>query len=188
MANLNLSANSTPLAITQAKLDIQQIDYISVVSINEMFNISVVIIDSQSRLQIGNIQWRNFTWLASVSLYNLPEFNSNGTLNKTDTSSIIIDISTGTIIATNLIINTIGMYLIKVQLISSNNEYNLSLISNGILVKASSSKMKLFSFILIFKTKKKHFIFKLLLKLKLVIQHRMLHLMEIMMHFKQLVY
>ncbi len=153
MSNLNLSANSTSLTITNAQLDVKQIDYISVVSVNEIFNISVVIIDSQSRLQIGNLEWRNFTWLANVSLYNLPEFNSNGTLNKTDTSSIVIDLSTGTIIATNLIINTIGMYLIKVQLISSNNEYDLSLISSGILVKESSSKMKLFSFILIFKKK-----------------------------------
>jgi hypothetical protein len=140
-SNVNLTANSSSLTITEAQLGVEQIDVISVVSINQTFNISVVIVDSRSRLPIGNITWRSFTWSASISLYSLPEYNSNGTLNTTNTSAIIIQISSGTIIATNLMINSIGMYIIKVELTSSNNEYALSLISNAILVKQNSSKM-----------------------------------------------
>ncbi|CAF3664415.1 unnamed protein product [Rotaria sordida] len=141
MSNINLTANSSSLTITKATLAAKQIDHIYVVSINETFNISVVIVDSQSRFPIENIHWRNMTWSAYISLYNLPEFNSNGTLIKTNTSSIIIDVVKSTIIATNLIIDTVGMYVIKVQLTSSNNEYVFSLISNGILVKKSSTTL-----------------------------------------------
>jgi hypothetical protein len=143
-SNINLTANSSLLTITKAILAAKQIDYISVISINETFNISVVIVDSQSNLQIGNLQWRNFTWLANVSLYSLPQYNSNGTLNAMNTSEIIIEVSTGAIIATNLFINAIGMYVIKVELISSNNEYVISLTSNAILIKQNSSKILFF--------------------------------------------
>jgi hypothetical protein len=136
--NVDLTANSSSLAITKATLAAKQI---YVVSINEIFNISVVIVDNVSRLQIGNIQWRGLTWSANVSLYNLPEYNSNGTLIKSNTSSIIIDPIQGTIIGTDLAIDTIGMYVIKVQLVSSNSEYSFSLMSNGILVKKNSSKI-----------------------------------------------
>ncbi|CAF3424464.1 unnamed protein product [Rotaria sp. Silwood1] len=141
MSNINLTANSSSLTITKAILAAKQIDHIYVVSINETFNISVVIVDSQSHLPIGNIHWRDMTWSANVSLYNLPEFNSNGTLTKTNTSSIIINPIKSTIIATDLVIDTIGMYVIKVQLASSNNEYAFSLVSNGILVKKNSTTL-----------------------------------------------
>lgn len=139
MSNINLTANSSSLIITDAKLAIKQIDHIYVVSINETFNISVTIIDFQTLLPIGNILWRNRTWSANVSLYNLPEFSSNGTLSATNESSLIIDVARSTIIAKDLIIDSIGMYLIKVQLASSNNEYIFSLVSNAILVKDASS-------------------------------------------------
>ncbi|CAF4249716.1 unnamed protein product, partial [Rotaria sp. Silwood2] len=52
MSNINLTANSSSLTITKAILAAKQIDHIYVISINETFNISVVIVDSQSRLPI----------------------------------------------------------------------------------------------------------------------------------------
>lgn len=122
-------------------LSAKQSNAISVVSINETFNISVILIDNQTRLQIGNIQWRDVTWSAIVSLYNLPDFKSNGQLIQGNTSKIIVNLNNGQIIATNLMIDTIGMYIIKIQLLSTNNEYNFSLTTNGILVKKNTSKV-----------------------------------------------
>jgi hypothetical protein len=58
-----------------------------------------------------------------------------------NTSSIVIDTINGVITATNLMIDTIGMYIIKVELSSTNNEYAFSLVSNAILVKKTSSKI-----------------------------------------------
>jgi len=140
-SNVNLTANSSSLTISKAILSAKQIDSISVVSINETFNISVVLIDSQTRLQISNLQWRNVTWLANVSLFTLPEYNSNGKLIKLNTSTIRIETQLGKIIATDLAIDQIGMYVIKVQLKSTNDEYEFSLKSSAILVKQSSSRM-----------------------------------------------
>lgn len=140
-SNVNLTANSSSLTISKATLSAKQIDPIATVSINETFNISIILIDSQTRLQIGNIQWRNLSWLANVSLFTLPEYNSNGKLIQLNTSKILIDIQTGKIIAINLAIDQIGMYILKVQLKSTNNEYEFSLKSTAILVKQNSSKM-----------------------------------------------
>jgi hypothetical protein len=58
-----------------------------------------------------------------------------------NTSSIVIDTINGVITATNLMIDTIGMYIIKVELSPTNNEYAFSLVSNAILVKKTSSKI-----------------------------------------------
>ncbi|CAF3394283.1 unnamed protein product [Rotaria socialis] len=114
---MNLTANSSSLTITKAILAVEQIDPMSVVSINETFNISIAIVDT------------------NVSLHNLPEYHANGTLITTNSSSIIIGIARSSMVAANLMIDTIGVYLIKVQLASSNNDYVFSLVANAVLVK-----------------------------------------------------
>jgi hypothetical protein len=132
--------NSSTVSVTEVRLGAQQSGFVDIVSINETFNISVIIVDQISKIKLGNIQWGGFQWLASASLYSLPQYNSNGTLISTISSAIVIDTVSGTITATNLAISAVGMYVIKIKLISSNNQYAIESTSTGILVKKSTSK------------------------------------------------
>jgi hypothetical protein len=129
---------TSTISVTGASLAGKQINKISVVSINETFNISVVIVDSVSQYPISNIQWRGFTWSASVSLYVFPEYNPQGLL--TTSSPVSIDATTGIITAIDLSIDTIGMYILNVVLTSSNGEYSFVVTTSGILVKQINGK------------------------------------------------
>lgn len=134
-----MTASTSSISITKAVLGAQQIDHTYVVSINQTFNFSGVIVDSASGVQIANIQWSGLTWSATVSLYTLPQYNPPGTLTTTNSSIVIVDVTTGTITATNLAITQVGMYILKMVITSSNGEYSLQFTSNGILVKENSS-------------------------------------------------
>ena len=138
--NTSLEANSTSISVTDAILAAKQHGNVDVVSVNELFSLSLIIVDKASDIQVGHIQWGNFTWSASVSLYGLLQYASNGSLINPSSSLIVVDTTAGTITANNLSINDTGMYIVKVQLTSSNNLYNIQLTSSGILVKESSSK------------------------------------------------
>jgi hypothetical protein len=137
---VSLTASASAITVTRATLAAKQTNRIYVVSINETFNISGIIVDSVSAIQIGNIQWRSFTWSAVVSLYTLSQYNAQGALITSVSSVVIVDTNTGIITATNLAINTVGMYILQMVLTSSNGEYSLQFTSNGILVKNSNSK------------------------------------------------
>jgi hypothetical protein len=137
---VSLTASASAITVTRATLAAKQTNQIYVVSINETFNISGIIVDSVSAIQIGNIQWRSFTWSAVVSLYTLSQYNAQGALITSVSSVVIVDTNTGIITATNLAINTVGMYILQMVLTSSNGEYSLQFTSNGILVKNSNSK------------------------------------------------
>lgn len=134
-----MTATTSSITVTEAILAAQQIDNLYIVSINQTFNFSGIIVDSASGIQIGNIQWRGLTWSATVSLYTLSQYNPSGILITTSSSIVIIDVTTGIITATNLSINKVGMYILKMVLTSSNSEYSLQFMSNGILVKENSS-------------------------------------------------
>lgn len=138
--NTSLTANSSSITVTDAILAAKQYGNVDVVSVNQLFSLSLVIVDKASQIPLHNIQWGNFTWSASVSLYGLLQYAADGSLNNPSSSVIIVDTTAGTITANNLSINDTGMFIIKVQLMSSNNLYNIALTSNGILVKESSSK------------------------------------------------
>ena len=140
--NTSLTANSSSVSVTDAVLAAKQNGNIDVVSINEVFSLSLIVVDRTSQIKLGNIQWGGFTWSATVSLYGLLQYASNGSLNNVGSSSIVVDTTAGTITANNLTINDTGMYIVKVQLRSSNNLYNITLTSNGILVKKSTSKWR----------------------------------------------
>jgi hypothetical protein len=126
--------------VTEATLAAQQINEFYVVSVNETFNISGIIVDSFSGIQIGNIQWSGLTWSAAVSLYTLLRYNAQGALIASSSSVVIVDLTTGIITVTNLMINNVGMYVLNMVLTSSNGAYSLQVTSNGILVKENSSK------------------------------------------------
>jgi hypothetical protein len=118
----------------------QQINLLDVVTVNQTFNISGIIVDSASGVQIENIQWSGLTWSAAVSLYTLPQYNARGTLIASSSSVVIVDTTTGIITVTNLMINNVGMYIVKMVITSSNGEYALQFTSSGILVIANGSK------------------------------------------------
>jgi hypothetical protein len=138
--NTTLTANSTSVSVTNAILAAKQYGIVDVVSINQPFSLSLVIVDQVSSIKLDNIQWGGFTWSASVSLYGFLQYSGNGSLSNVPASSIVVDTTAGTITANNLTIDSTGMYIIQVQLLSSNNLYNISLTSNAILVKTASSK------------------------------------------------
>ena len=138
--NTSLTANSTSVSVTNAVLAAQQYGTVDVVSINQLFSLSLVIVDQISNIRLDNIQWGGFSWSASVSLYGFLQYSGNGSLSNVPASSIVVNTVAGTITANNLTINATGMHIIQVQLLSSNNVYNISLTSNAILVKAASSK------------------------------------------------
>jgi hypothetical protein len=138
-----LIATTSLITVTQATLAAKQINPFYDVSINQTFNISGIVVDSVSDVQIGSLQWRGFTWSAAVSLYTLSQYNPQGRLITTASSVVIVDITTGIVTATNLAIDTVGMYILKMVLTSSNGEYSLQLNSNGILVKEISSKLRI---------------------------------------------
>ncbi|CAF5083871.1 unnamed protein product, partial [Rotaria sp. Silwood1] len=56
-----------------------------------------------------------------------------------------VDPTTGTITATDLAISDKGMYIIKLQITSSNGQYSIQFTSNGILVKENSTVLEVFT-------------------------------------------
>ena len=140
VANASLVVNTSSFSVGNAELDAKQYENVAVVSQNETFNLSATIVDKKSKIKLANIQWGSFTWSAIVSLYTSVQCGGNGTLLTTSSSAIVVDTTAGTITATDLAITEIGMYIIKLDITSSNNQYSIPLTSNGILVKTNSSK------------------------------------------------
>ena len=140
VTNTNLSVTPPTLSVSNAVLAAKQNENIDVVSVNQTFNLSVIIVDKNSKKKIGNIVWGSFTWQATASLYTQVQYQSNGSLISTNTSSVIIDRTAGTISVTFLSISQPGMYIIKLQLQSNDSVYSIVLTSNAILVKKSTSK------------------------------------------------
>lgn len=95
-------------------------------------------IDSVTRLPLGQIQWGTWRWSASVSPYTLPSYNRIGSMS-TANSSTAVSLVAGTITVNNLAINATGMYLISMQCVSSNNQYSIDVLSNGVLVKQAGT-------------------------------------------------
>lgn len=139
MASFNLTTGSSSVGVSDPVLAAAQYAALDVVSINETFNLTMMIVDKISQVQIGNIQWANFTWSAAVSLYTSLQYQGNGSLIVTTSSTIVVDTTARTITATNLAINATGMYVIQVQITSSDNQFSIPFNSTGILVKENSS-------------------------------------------------
>ena len=116
----------------------RQVNNVYVVNMNQRFSVSVMPIDSVTRLPLGQIQWGTWRWSASVSLYTLPSYNRLGSMS-TANSSTAVSLVAGTITVNNLAINAIGMYLINIQCVSSNNQYTINVLSNGVLVKQAGT-------------------------------------------------
>ncbi|CAF3592631.1 unnamed protein product [Rotaria sordida] len=145
VANANLIVGSSSISVSDPILAVAQYVNVDVVSKNETFNLTTTIVDKISKTQIGNITWSTFTWSAAVSLYSSFQYQSNGSLITTSSSRIIVDPAVGTITATDLAISEIGMYIIKLQITSSNGVYSFPFTSNGILVKENSTVLKVFT-------------------------------------------
>jgi len=140
----NLVVSGTSVSVANAVLSAAQYGYVDVVSANQTFNITAIIIDKITKIKIGNIQWSTFTWSATVSLYSDKYCKSNGTLRATSSSAVIVDTTAGTINATYLTITEPGMYVIKLQITSSDGVYSIPLTSTAILVIKNTSKLEIF--------------------------------------------
>lgn len=138
--SVSLITSSPSLTVSDAVLSALQYGIVDVVSVNQTFNLSAIIVDKISSIQIGNIQWGSFTWTAAATLYTDIQYRSSGSLIAGNTSAVIVDTTGGTISVVNLAINQTGMYVIKLLLTSSNNVYSIPLTSYAILVKKSTGK------------------------------------------------
>ena len=140
VANASLIVSPAPIVVSSPLLSAKQNENVDVISVNETFNLSTIIVDKISKKKIGNIQWS--TWSASASLYTDVQYQSNGTLLSTSSSRVIVDTTAGTITVVNLAINQPGMYIVKLQIISLDNVYSILLTSNAILVKKNTSELR----------------------------------------------
>jgi hypothetical protein len=141
VTGINLVASSPSVSVGNAVLSAQQYIDVDVVSVNQTFNLTSIIVDKISNKQVGNIQWGSFTWLATASLYTALQYQATGQLVASSTSAVVIDTTGGTITITDLKINAQGMYVVKLQITSSDNVYSITITSNAILVKNQSSKL-----------------------------------------------
>ncbi|CAF0745209.1 unnamed protein product [Adineta steineri] len=135
VASASFIVSASSIQVSAPILAGKQWNDIAVVSVNETFNMSTIIVDKPSQIKIGDIQLGSgLQWTATASFYPL-QHKCNGTLVQTQSSAVIVDYTAGTITVTNLAINNVGMYIINVELKSTNNQYTIDLTSNGILVK-----------------------------------------------------
>ncbi|CAF0989893.1 unnamed protein product, partial [Adineta ricciae] len=72
---------------------------------------------------------------ANVTIYTLPKFQPQGTVIKLNTSRSLLSRPNKPVTIPDLTIDGLGMYILNVLLVSTNNQYIVTLTSNGILVK-----------------------------------------------------
>lgn len=130
--------------MTRALLDGQQVNNVYVVNINQQFSVSVMPIDRITRRKLGQIQWSNWRWTATVAQKFLPNYNRLGSLITNSSSRININLVAGLVTIPNIWFTGTGMYMLSVRLISSNNEHDFEVISNAILVKQSKGNYEYF--------------------------------------------
>ncbi len=140
MTTVNLVTSSPSVSVGNAQLSAQQYVDVDVVNVNQTFNLTSVIVDKISGKKIGNVQWGTFTWTATASLYTALQYQSTGQLIPSSTSTVIVDTTAGTITITNLAISVQGMYVVQLQLTSSDLVYSITITSDAILVKNQSSE------------------------------------------------
>ncbi|CAF2873113.1 unnamed protein product [Rotaria sp. Silwood2] len=110
--SINLTADASSVSVSSPILSVMQYINVDVVSINETFNLTTLIVDKISKTKIGNIQWGNSNWSATASLYTSLQYQSNGSLLATASSSVIVDTTKSTISVTNLAISEIGIIVV----------------------------------------------------------------------------
>ena len=131
----NLTVQTDPITVTQATLAGRQVNNIYVVNTNEVFSISVIPIDSVTKLRLGQIQWGTWRWQANASLYGLPNYNRDGSLVTNSSARTVVNLVAGTITVTGLALNGTGMYVLQIQMTSTNNDYNVFVTTSSILAK-----------------------------------------------------
>lgn len=129
--------------MTKAVLDGQLVNNTYQIKVNQIFNVTVMPIDSITRRRLGNITWKNWTWQVNVTLLSLPKFNRPGALSVINNTLVpIINTEMGTVSVHGLKINDTGMYTLSIHLTTPNQEHSIYLTSNAILVINSTGKLK----------------------------------------------
>lgn len=139
--SMNLTVQIGNVSVVEAQLAGQQVNNIYLVNANESFSVSVMPIDLITKLPLGRVQWGNWRWTSNVFLYTLPSFNRQGFLMTNSSSRTIVNITAGIVTLTNVAISGTGMFMMNICLTSSNNLYNITVLSNAILVAKDKSKL-----------------------------------------------
>ncbi|RNA29232.1 fibrocystin-L-like [Brachionus plicatilis] len=139
--NVN-SVQQKAISCSQAVLDLKHMDDQLIVDTDELFNLTVLIVDKYTQTAVNNISWRNHEWRAAVRVYNLPKSQPTGSL--TSSSNLVqIDLETKSVKLIDLFLDAPGMYIVEVTIISIGNEYILNKKSNVILVKSPTQSITL---------------------------------------------
>ncbi|CAF4744424.1 unnamed protein product, partial [Rotaria socialis] len=136
---MNLTVQSGNISVGPAQPAGQQINNIYLVNSNESFSVSVKPIDSVTQLPLGHVQWGTWRWTSNVTLYTLPSFNRQGFLVTNGSSRTNANLTAVAVTITNLRINGTGMFMLNICLSSSNNQYNIMVLSSAILVANDKS-------------------------------------------------
>lgn len=139
--SMNLTVQIGNVSVVEAQLAGQQVNNIYLVNANESFSVSVMPIDLITKLPLGRVQWGNWRWTSNVFLYTLPSFNRQGFLMTNSSSRTVVNITAGIVTMTNVAISGTGMFMMNICLTSSNNLYNITVLSNAILVAKDKSKL-----------------------------------------------
>ncbi|CAF3605269.1 unnamed protein product [Rotaria socialis] len=81
---------------------------------------------------------------ATVSFYTSLQHQGNGSLIFSSSSTAIVNSTAGTITATNLAISEIGMYILSLEIKSTNNQFDIPFMPNAVLVKGNSTTLETF--------------------------------------------
>ena len=111
---------------------------------NQNFNLTITIVDKETNIKMPNISWNNYQWTASIRLYSIGYYPASGTLS-VSSASVIFDTSSGLAEFDNLKITKAGMYMISINVATTNNDYNFQCYSNLIQIIKSTTVLKTYS-------------------------------------------
>jgi len=142
LSTLNLTVISGTISVTATTIAGLEMNHVYVTHVNERFDVSVMPVDSITRRRLGKVMWGGWNWTASVSFYTLPQYSRSGTLIVDSSSRTLIDMDAGTVTITNVAIDSVGMFMLNVSLVSSNQQYAFQVRTNGILVLGNGKTLE----------------------------------------------
>lgn len=123
--------------VTSAILSGEQADRIDPLDANQTFSIRIRPIDSITRRPLAKAQWGNWTWTVTVSIQKLPKFNSNGVLITNQSSLVNLTSLSNIITISDLRITEYGMYILDINMFSSDKKYDIRFSTSTVLVQQS---------------------------------------------------
>lgn len=104
-----------------------------VVVVNQTFVLNVSVIDKFFGRPVQNLDWKNHTWQAEISIHQLEKCQPEGTL-LVDSLNRLDNLETGLFSFENLKITKTGLYLLSISFKTSDLDYEFSCLSKSLIV------------------------------------------------------